>query len=447
MFTKEQIRKANQVDLPTYLQRHNIALIKQGKEYRLKENHSVTVRGNVWYEHDGQYGGKAIDFLEIFMGMRFPEAVAALLHDAGIPAIQIVQKEKEQVPFELPKRSKTMRCLFAYLLKERCISEDVVKTFVSRHDIYETDPYHEIVFVGKNEAGEAVSAQTKSTWSSKYPVMTVRGSDSNYAWSYTGYDTHLYLFEACLDMMSWISEHEDWKEHHYIGNHGLSEHALLQYLKTHEIDHVHIATDHDLAGTYAYMRLTDILKETYPDMDVTRELSVYKDFNEDRKAKFGKEVKPAVDSIGLPYVQRLQKELPFTKGTTRDLLDTYFNSGLMNDGEPDLKYIEEMLSRCMYLYAELNEDETKQGEDTQDQIWRSFKAYRCQGTMKTHKNRIKHTIQDLKRLLYIKAYENEPERLRTLYEDLSHQQMGAIIRIQDEELYPKQEMKQEMQYE
>lgn len=437
---------ANQVDLVSYLRKQGVELIKDGKEYRLKDNHSVTIRGCKWFEHNGQYGGMAINFLKEFYDMNFPEAVHTLLKDQDVKLDIERKEEKEQVPFRLPERSKTMRRLFAYLIKERCIEQTVIKEFVELHDIYEAEPYHEIVFVGRNETGDAVSAQKKSTGHGKFAI-TVAGSDPNYMFRYQGYDTHLYIFEAALDMMSWMSEHDDWKQHHFIGNHGVSEHAILRYLENHSITHIHIATDHDLAGMYACQRLTDIILEKYPNMKICRELSAYKDFNEDRKAKFGKEVKPAIESIGIPYVLQLKHTLPSIKGTSKELLTAYMDSGLMDDTEPSLLHMEEILGRCIYLYAESKEDEDQEGEDIHDEIWRSFQAYRCIGTMKQQKTRIKKSIHHLKQLLYARKQVSEEVMLDQAYKGLAHQIMGAIVRLQDETLYPSQGLNQEQVYE
>lgn len=188
-----------------------------------------------------------------------------------------------------------------------------------------------------------------------------------------------------------------------------------------------------------------MILKNYPKIKISRELSINKDFNEDRKAKFGKEVKPAIESIGIPYITYLKATLPVVKGSSKDLLSIYMTSGLM-DGEPDISQMEEMLGRCLYLYAEAKEDELGEGEDIQDEIWRTFQAYRCMGTMKQQQLRIKQSINHLKQCLYT-GKQNQAVTLDEAYETLAHQIMGAIVRYKDEDLYQTPCLKQEQVYE
>ena len=58
-------------------------LLDSGREKRLTSNHSITIRGNTWYDHATRQGGKAISFLQYHYRMNFPEAVQTLLDRAG----------------------------------------------------------------------------------------------------------------------------------------------------------------------------------------------------------------------------------------------------------------------------------------------------------------------------------------------------------------------------
>ena len=61
-FTEEQKRRANEVNLESFLLRQGERLLKSGREKRLASDHSITVRGNQWYDHAIEKGGGAIDF-------------------------------------------------------------------------------------------------------------------------------------------------------------------------------------------------------------------------------------------------------------------------------------------------------------------------------------------------------------------------------------------------
>ena len=50
-YTKEQIDRANQTDLVSFLQAQGEQLERAGQEYRWKRHDSLTVRENRWYRH------------------------------------------------------------------------------------------------------------------------------------------------------------------------------------------------------------------------------------------------------------------------------------------------------------------------------------------------------------------------------------------------------------
>ena len=76
-FTEEQKRRANEVNLESFLLRQGERLLKSGREKRLASDHSITVRGNQWYDHAIEKGGGAIDFVKMFYGKDFPDAFPA----------------------------------------------------------------------------------------------------------------------------------------------------------------------------------------------------------------------------------------------------------------------------------------------------------------------------------------------------------------------------------
>ena len=77
-YTQEQIDRANQADLVSFLQGRGEQLTRAGQEYRWKRHDSLTVRGNKWYRHSQSKGGAPIDFVMEFYGKSFTEAVELL---------------------------------------------------------------------------------------------------------------------------------------------------------------------------------------------------------------------------------------------------------------------------------------------------------------------------------------------------------------------------------
>ena len=205
-FTSAEKRQANEVDLPSFLRDRGEKLLQAGREYRLASDHSITVRANRWYDHAARRGGHAISFVRQFYDKTFPEAVSILLGRDGQGIIPIAKQEpepQEPKPFALPKPYLTMRRMYAYLTKHRCIDRDVVTAFVQEKLLYEDDPHHNCVFVGLDENGEARHAHLRSTSSQgKVFRINVESSDIKHSFHKNGTDRSLYVFEAPIDLLS-----------------------------------------------------------------------------------------------------------------------------------------------------------------------------------------------------------------------------------------------------
>lgn len=70
-FTDEQKLRANSVDLAEFLRRQGEKLIPSGREKRLASDHSITVRGNEWFDHASEQGGHAISFVQQFYNLSY----------------------------------------------------------------------------------------------------------------------------------------------------------------------------------------------------------------------------------------------------------------------------------------------------------------------------------------------------------------------------------------
>ena len=84
-------------------------LLPSGREKRLASDHSVTVRGNRWYDHAAEQGGGPVSFLQKFYRLSYPEAVTRLLSgEQGVRYDSTQQdRQQEKKSFELPPASKT----------------------------------------------------------------------------------------------------------------------------------------------------------------------------------------------------------------------------------------------------------------------------------------------------------------------------------------------------
>ena len=296
-FTEEQKLRASSVDLVEFLRCQGEKLIRSGPEYRLTSDHSITVRGNEWYDHAAEQGGGPISFVQQFYHLSYPEAVTRLLggEQGTVYAAAPKQKEKPKKEFALPPANRDMRRVYAYLLKRRVLDRDVVNAFVRAGLLYEScekfngREYHNAVFVGKDENGAARHAHKRSVNDiGRTFRINVEGSDPRCSFHHTGSSDRLYVFEAPIDLLSFLTRYPmGWEEHSFVSLCGTSEHAMLWMLEQNSgICSVCLCLDHDAAGIEASGRLAEVLHERgYDDVGIIQ--PEFKDWNEDVKALRG----------------------------------------------------------------------------------------------------------------------------------------------------------------
>ncbi len=210
-FTEEQKERAATVDLEYFLRQRGEKLLSSGRDKRLASDHSVTIRGCQWFDHDSRQGGNAISFVRFFYNRTYPEAVTMLLDEMYPCAPKAAEAPPK--PFALPPVNSDMRRVYAYLVKHRNIARDVVAHFARKKLLYEDAKYHNAVFVGTDETGVPRHAHKRSTNSSgKGFRLNVEGCDPRYTFHHMGTDGSLYVFEAPIDMLSYITLHpSDWQ--------------------------------------------------------------------------------------------------------------------------------------------------------------------------------------------------------------------------------------------
>ena len=257
-FTDEQKQHAASVDLEAFFRSRGERLISSGRDKRLASDHSVTISGNEWYDHAEEKGGTAISLVQRHYGVGYAEAVSTLLGDElGVAYPMHSEKQIEAKPFALPSANKNMRRVFAYLCKTRGIDRDVVSAFAKAHLIYEDAEYHNAVFVGLDSDGTARHAHKRSTNSEgKSFRQNVEGSNPKHSFNYTGTDGSLYVFEAPIDLLSYISLYPSgWQSHSYVACCGTSIQPVLEQLRRQDIDSVYLCLDNDAAGQKAAQRM------------------------------------------------------------------------------------------------------------------------------------------------------------------------------------------------
>lgn len=284
-FSDEQLQRASGIDIAAMLQGQGEKLKKQGRVYRWLRYDSTVIDRNRWYRHSREIGGGPIQFMQHFYGMDFVDAVKYLLDgEEGAEFVQASRTPEPKLPFTPPKLSKNMHRTFAYLIKTRKIDADIVQHFVNEKKILETEEYHNTAFCGYDEKGEMKQMHLRSTLPGNRFFMDIDGSDKQYYFRHIGTNSDVYVFEAPIDMLSYITMNkENWQESSYVCPGGVAIDALKNVLSTNEqISKVYMCVDRDDAGDKTVKRIGDELNEMGYEWE--RILPENKDWNEDLTA-------------------------------------------------------------------------------------------------------------------------------------------------------------------
>ena len=274
-YTHAQIDRANAVNLEDFLRAQGETLVRSGKEYRWKAHDSLTVCGNKWFRHSQSKGGFPVDFVMEFYGKSFPEAVQMLTGEPGE-----AQPEADPAPspaFRLPLRNVTNANILNYLTQERKLSPSLVNFFIAAGDIYEDAAHHNVVFVGRDADGHPRYASSRGI-REKFR-QDAAGAEKAFGFAHRGTDKQLLVFEAPIDLLSFIELFpKNWQQHNYLSLGGVSGKALRQFLSERpDVERVFLCLDADKAGEDACKRLAALLPDT---VSVTRIQPCMKDWND-----------------------------------------------------------------------------------------------------------------------------------------------------------------------
>lgn len=493
LYTQEQIDKANQTNLEEFLQQKGEHLRKTGSESVLiykdstGEHDSISIRKNRWYDHKNMRGGYPLKFMQEFYGMNFRTAMKELLHgeEPELGRKRNAEQEKPNVSeknevngntakcedgtkkseFKLPEKDSNMKRLFAYLLQTRFLSKDVVKSFVEQNILYQEKEHGNVVFVGTDKEGVPKSACKKSTAEqTKSFRMTVTGSDCRYGFCWRGESSKLYVFEAAIDLMSFVTlRNDEWKADSFLALDGLSSKPLLQFLEDQKnIYEIFLCLDYDVAGIEACDKLKDILIEKgYVTEKIKREYPLYKDWNEQLKAEHGKvpillqshPKKTAYhDAVRKLGIMNANTESPYMKWRKQEYEKSGFSFYLEQikrdfkqaeksakkgeaDTKPLLASILRMADLSVCLMCEMKRDENlpelTMYQTTIQKLEKVYKPYLDKARMDRRIQEMKEEMEHLKTL----AVQDQPS-LFVWAKNMADMAMRAIIYVETE--YPQE---------
>ena len=301
--TPEQITQDKELDLLTYLQRydpHELVHVS-GNTYCTREHDSLKISNGKWNWFSRGIGGKtALDYLIKVQGFSFTQAVEALAGQNFSPLPHVPQAQpKKQEPrvLSLPQPSRCATHAVSYL-HGRGIDYDLIDYCIQTGRVYESQKYHNVVFVGRDLKGQPRYAALRGIVGDFKGEAT--GSDKRYSFCIAENPSapSVHLFESAIDLLSYATllkmKGRDWKKDALLSLGGVFKRkqefviplALNQYLQDHPgIKTLYLHLDNDEVGREAAAGIMEGLGDKYTVQD--RPPPYGKDVNDLLQRKLG----------------------------------------------------------------------------------------------------------------------------------------------------------------
>ena len=187
-YSEEQIKKARSIDLLTYLQTYEPTELVhvRGNTYCTRDHDSLKISNGKWMWWSRGFGGNsALDYLIKVKGIQFLDAMS-ILSDEKVN-IQHSGTERSEKPDDdvkrkllLPERNVNEMTVIWYLVG-RGIDYDIIKECIDDGLIFESEVYHNCVFLGFDESGKAAYASFRSSSDNSRFKGEAVGSDKRYS--------------------------------------------------------------------------------------------------------------------------------------------------------------------------------------------------------------------------------------------------------------------------
>lgn len=296
----EVVAKAREMDLLTYLRNYEPQELVHygGSTYCTREHDSLKISNGKWCWFSRGIGGtSALDYLIKVKDIPFMEAVERIMGQAAVQPPVFVSTPKQEKPktLLLPRASRCATHAVNYLAR-RGIDLELIDFCIQTGRLYESEPYHNVVFIGQDRDGKARYANLRGIGTDF--IGDANGSDKHYSFAIpaTAPSGTLHLFESAIDLLSYGTllklENMDWRRNEMLSLAGVYKPrnriedstlpaALEQYLSDHpQIRRVILRLDNDAAGRLAAQTIQILLKKDYGLPNEFRPPPQGKDYND-----------------------------------------------------------------------------------------------------------------------------------------------------------------------
>lgn len=300
----EVITEARRMDLLSYLRAYepNELVRFSGNTYTTRTHDSLKISNGKWmWWSRGIGGNSALDYLVKVKGLSFLEAVETIMGcKVALPTDYCTPKKETPKELKLPPKSASTEIVTEYLFC-RGIDYEIITHCIQKGLIFESLPYHNAVFVGKDEKGTPRYAAYRATNKSRL-MGDASGSDKHYSFRLEGSNkSEVHLFECAIDALSYATlmkmNGDDWRKENLVSLAGVYAPrekiekskvpaAVEGFLKSHpEIKQIVLHFDNDEVGRKASQALQIILPDRYEVIDSPPKFG--KDFNDFLCMKLG----------------------------------------------------------------------------------------------------------------------------------------------------------------
>lgn len=182
------------------------------------------------------------------------------------------KKISKNAEFVLPTRADTIKNVYAYLTKTRCINKNIVDNFIWNNNLYQ-DERNNCVFVSYNRQGQAKFCNKRGSSTKSNFKQDVPGSDYEHCFFIDNGSDTLIVTESVIDCMSVMSIMEDRgkiiNKYSYIALSGTGKwEAVGNILKENPcVNTVILSCDNDEGGFRAMDNIKNLINSDYPSVN------------------------------------------------------------------------------------------------------------------------------------------------------------------------------------
>jgi len=207
-YDKEQIAKAREMDLLTYLRLYDPGELVRvsGENYSTRTHDSMSISRGKWMWWSRGFGGaSALDYLVKVKGHSFTRAVGMILNEESSDSPFLVEQKKDSKAKRLllPEKNDSNDAVVSYLVG-RGIDRGLVEECIAKGMIYESIPYHNCIFLGFDDEGEARYASFRASKPERI-MGDAAGSDKRYSFCIKGTTGIVHVFESAIDLLSLVT--------------------------------------------------------------------------------------------------------------------------------------------------------------------------------------------------------------------------------------------------